>query len=97
MDKQEIVNDVYKKQIWLNKENSPSTSNVVVYDGLVKDYVVGDTYRSTFLSLSDCSKTVKLHIANYDTIEDFIYKLQSLKDIISDFIEHLKQDKNETD
>lgn len=44
---------MYKKQIWLNKENNPSTSNVVAFDGMVKDYIVGDTYRSTFLKISD--------------------------------------------
>lgn len=87
---------MYKKQIWLNKENNPSTSNVVAFDGMVKDYIVGDTYRSTFLKISDCSKTVKLHIANYDTIEDFIDKLQRLENVISDFIEHLKLKKDKT-
>lgn len=87
---------MYKKQIFLSKENSPSTSNVIAFDGIIKDNIVGDTYRRTFLEISDCNHKIKLHVAAYDTTKDFIEKLELLRDTISDFINHLKENKNET-
>lgn len=81
---------MYNKRTWLNKSDSPSLGNVTAFDGDVK-YSEG-TERTTFLSISDCSKTIKL-IRNTENIEDFIDKMKLLKNEIELFINHLeKQD-----
>lgn len=53
------------KQVWLNKESSPSTGNVVAYDGV--SIYKGGTYRNTFLSVSDCYTSALLHKNDVDT------------------------------
>jgi hypothetical protein len=81
---------MYNKRTWLNRENSPSIGSVVVFDGEV-NYSDG-TERTTFLAISDCSKTVKL-IKNTESMGDFINKMELLKAEITLFINHLKQAK----
>lgn len=78
---------VYNKRTWLNKKGSPSLGSVVCFDGEVK-YSDG-TERTTFLAISDCSKTIKL-IKNTESIEDFIQKMKLLKIEIEQFINHLE-------
>jgi hypothetical protein len=82
----------YNKRTWLNKSDSPSLGSVVAFDGEVK-YRDG-TERTTFLAISDCSKTIKL-IKNTEDIEDFTEKMKLLKQEIELFINHLEQT-NET-
>jgi hypothetical protein len=79
---------MYDKRVWLNKDSSPSTGNVVAFDGEVrwKD----EKIRSVFLSVSDCNVSARLHKTDEDTIEDFIEKMKLLKDEIGLFIEYLE-------
>lgn len=77
----------YNKRTWLNKDDSPSLGSVVAFDGEVK--YSDATERTTFLAISDCSKTIKL-IKNTETIDDFINKMELLKTEIELFINHLK-------
>jgi hypothetical protein len=79
---------MYNKRTWLNKNNSPSTGNVVAFDGEVtwRD----EKIRSIFLSVSDCSVSARLHKTDDDTIEDFIDKMRLFKNEIGLFIEHLE-------
>lgn len=79
---------MYNKRTWLNKPNSPSTGNVVAFDGELKSK--DEKYRSTFLSISDCFNSAKLHKADYDSMEDFIYKMKTLRNVIDSFIEYLE-------
>jgi hypothetical protein len=79
----------YNRRTWLNKENSPSNGNVVAFDGMRKDYD-GKEYRSTNLSIGDCHEWVRLHKTEDDTMDDFIDKMELLKNEIQLFIEHLK-------
>ncbi len=78
----------YSKRVWLNDEDSPSTGNVVAYDG-IPEFEEGP-WHSTFLKVSDCHNTVKLHKAEYDTLKDFVKKLKKLRGVIDDFIEFLE-------
>lgn len=78
----------YNKRTWLNKDNSPSLGSVVAFDGEVK--YSDATERTTFLALSDCSKTIKI-IRNTESIEDFIDKMKLLKNEIELFINHLEK------
>lgn len=81
---------MYNKRTWLNKDNSSSLGSVVAFDGEVK--YSDATERTTFLAISDCSKTIKL-IKNTENIEDFIEKMKLLKNEIEQFIKHLENEK----
>ncbi len=78
----------YSKRVWLNDEDSPSTGNVIAYDG-IPEFDEGH-FESLSLKISDCHHTVKLHKAQYDTIEDFIGKMKKLRTVVDEFIVHLE-------
>ncbi len=82
---------MYNKRTWLNKENSPSTGNVVSFDGEVNWH--GENVRNTFLSISDCNNSVRLHRIDDDTMDDFIDKMKMLKSEIESFINYLEINK----
>ena len=79
----------YKSERWLNRETSPSTGSLVCYDGIVKDNE--GEFRSTFVEIKDCNRIVKLHRAEYDTIQDFIDKLKTIESEVHKFIGHLEE------
>lgn len=83
---------MYNKRTWLNKSDSPSLGSVVAFDGEI-EYSNG-TEITMFLAVSDCTKTVKL-IKNTETTEDFIQKMELLKNEIDLFINYLKENQNE--
>lgn len=80
---------MYNKRTWLNKEGSPSTGNIIAYDGVTT--WKGEAIRNTFLSISDCNNSVRLHRIEDDTIDDFIEKMELLNSEIGEFITYLKQ------
>ena len=80
---------MYNKRTWLNKEGSPSTGNIIAYDGGTT--WKGEAIRNTFLSISDCNNSVRLHRIEDDTIDDFIEKMELLNSEIGEFITYLKQ------
>lgn len=82
------MSKVYNKRTWLNKEGSPSTGNVVAFDGEVTWH--DEKIRSIFLSVSDCCVTVRLHKTDDDTVGDFIDKMKLLKNEIELFVKHLE-------
>ncbi len=82
---------MYNKRTWLNKSDSPSTGNVVAFDGLTT--WKGEKIRNTFLSVSDCYSTIRLHPTDDENIDDFINKLEVLKNDITEFIEYLEKNK----
>ncbi len=69
----------YNKRVWLNKTNSPSTGNVVAFDGMTTWRE--EKIRNVFLSKTDD-----------DTIRDFVNKMKLLKDEIQLFITHLEKE-----
>ena len=79
---------MYNKRTFLNKETSPSLGSVTAFDGEVK-YSNG-TERTTFLAITDCSKTIKI-IRNTESMEDYVNKLELLKTEIELFIKQLKK------
>ncbi len=83
-----VMDKSYNRRTWLNKKGSPSTGNVVAFDGEVMWH--GEKYRSMFLSISDCAVSVRLHKTDDDTVEDFIDKMKLLRDEIDCFIEYLE-------
>lgn len=78
----------YSKRTWLNKDGSPSIGNVVAFDG--ETTWKGEKYRNTFLSISDCAVSARLHKTDDDTIDDFIDKMKLLRSEIDEFIEYLE-------
>lgn len=76
----------YNKRVWLNKDDSPSTGSVVAFDDKMKDGT-----QCTFLSVSDCNNSIRLHTTPDDTIEDFIDKMKLLKSEIGLFIDYLEK------
>ena len=79
---------MYNKRTFLNKKKSPSIGSVVAFDGIV-EYSNG-AERTTFLAISDCSKTIKL-TKNTENIKDFIKKMKLLNNEISKFINYLEK------
>ena len=81
--------ETYNKRTWLNKETSPSTGNVICFDGCTTWH--GEKMRNTFLQISDCSWSIRLHKTEDDSITDFVDKLKLLNKEISSFITHLEK------
>lgn len=81
----------YNKRTWLNRDTSPSTGNVVCFDGNTTWH--GENIRNTFLQVSDCNWSVRLHKTEDDTIEDFIEKMKLLRNELDEFILHLEENK----
>ncbi len=79
---------MYNKRTWLNKPDSPSTGNVVAFDGVTA--WKGVNIRDTFLSISDCNNSIRLHKIDDDSTEDFINKMKLLNDEIGLFIDYLE-------
>lgn len=79
---------MYNKRTWLNKENSPSTGNVVAFEGDI--LWKGEKIHSVFLSISDCNVSVRLHKSDEDSVQDFIDKMKILRNEIDLFINYLE-------
>ena len=80
----------YNRREWLNDEKSASTGNVVAFDGII--HWDGRPIRRTFLQVSDCNNSIRLHVTEDDTEQDFINKMIKLRDVIDDFIQYLKNE-----
>lgn len=79
---------MYNKRTWLNKTESSSTSSIVAFDGNVE--YTDKTYRDTFVKISDCKHSIILHKKDSEEMQDFIEKLNLLKNEIELFINYLK-------
>ena len=80
----------FSRRVWLNPEGHASTGSVVVFDGpstwLDKQ---GKPETMRVVEIADCHGKVRLHQAKTDTLEDFAMKVRTLRDVLSDFLEHL--------
>lgn len=81
---------MYNKRTWLNKIDSSFTGNVVAFDGKIT--WKGEPIRNTFLSISDCNNSIRLHPED-DHLSDFIDKMELLHSEIGKFIDYLKTQK----
>ena len=82
---------MYQRRIWLNREDSPSTGNLVCFDGTTTWH--GEVIRNTFLQISDCSWSIRLHKTEDDDIVDFIDKMKLLRNEVDKFISYLEENK----
>lgn len=83
----------YNSRAWLNGPGSPSTGNVVCFDG--ETAYDNGPFRNLFISISDCHNSARLHKTFDESVENFINKLKILRSEIDNFITHLEEE-NET-
>lgn len=86
------VRPTYSKRYWLNPEGHASTGSVVVFDGpstWLDDQ--GNVERMMLVEIADCHGKVRLHQAKTDTRAEFATKVRMLRDVLSEFLEHLDQ------
>lgn len=79
----------YNKRQWLNPEDSPSTGNIVCFDGDTTHN--GNVARNIFVSISDCYNSARLHMTEDDSVEDFVEKITVLRNELTKFISHLNK------
>lgn len=79
---------MFNKRIWLGSKNNAGTGNAVAFAG--KRVWHGKEYKDLFLSIADCSVSVRLHMMQGDTKKDFIKKLKRLRRLVNEFINYLE-------
>ena len=77
----------FKSEAWLNPKDSPSTGSIVCFDGDV-EYTEGEA-PCVFVEIADCHEKIRLHQAHTDTTEQFIAKITTLINSLSEFRHHL--------
>lgn len=85
----------FSRRVWLNPEGHASTGSVVVFDG-VSTWLdeQGKPERALIVEIADCHGKVRLHQAKTDTREEFTTKVRTLRDVLSEFLEHLDKTAN---
>ena len=81
----------YVERKWLNKDDSYSTGSIVVFDGVHKWNEEDKPVRQSWVEISDCHVRARLHRVYEDTAEDFLKKVEDMRDVLARFAEHLKQ------
>lgn len=71
----------YSNRVWLNPHGHSSTGSVVAFHGEAS---------WIFLEIADCRGKVRLHKTDNDTTEQFIEKMEALRNVIDEFIAHLR-------
>ena len=86
----EVKTESFSRRVWLNPIGHASTGSVVVFDGpstWIDEH--GKPERMLLVEVADCHGKVRLHQAKTDTQEEFTKKVRTLRDVLSEFIEHL--------
>jgi hypothetical protein len=79
----------YSDRRWLNPDRHPSTGSVVAYHGESPWDCDGKPGIMTILEISDCHSKVRLHCGDKDTLEEFIKKMETLRNVVDRFIYYL--------
>lgn len=83
---------IYHEREWLNPLGTFADSSISSFHGkriYKNEQKESIEYIDTFLSIKDCYHTVKFHVVD-DDLEGFIKKLETMKQVIDNFINHLK-------
>jgi hypothetical protein len=83
----------YSNRQWLNPEGHPSTGSIVAYHGKAPWKNNKKQTKMTILEISDCHEKVRLHRGDTDSMEEFIWKMKKLRDVVDEFIDHLSHKK----
>jgi hypothetical protein len=81
-----------KKHIELNDKDSSFLANATWFFGEAEWNRKGKKKKDTFLSISDCYNTIRIHTNSHKFKEDkkkFIKKLKKLRDFIDDYISYI--------
>ena len=81
---------MYSRRVWIDEDPSPSTRSVMAYHGPVKYEPWKGDETTTFLKISTCHNQVHIHRTYDETMPQYVEKLELLRDVIDDFIKHLK-------
>ena len=81
----------YSNRVWLNPHGHSSTGSVVAFHGEAS-WINSDGKPSviTVLEIADCHGKMRLHKTDNDTTEQFIEKMEALRNVIDEFIAHLR-------
>lgn len=84
----------YKKIVQLCSDDSPSTSAVVCFDGMVK---LGDGAkgRRTFIEIKSCHDIIRLFKYENDSWPEFAAKLRKLGETCLNFWDYCSQETNQ--
>lgn len=82
----------YSNRQWLNPDGHPSTGSVVAYHGKSPWDRDGKSDVMTILEISDCHSKVRLHRSETDTLESFVKKMETLRDVVDEFVSHLREE-----
>lgn len=85
---------LYNERRWLNEPTISSSGSVVCYHGFCLDEDDEDPYELLFCEIADCHYKVRIHKAVFESRQQFIVKMELLKDSIDSFINHLKKQDN---
>lgn len=78
----------FSSRSWLNKKVDPSTGSLCCYYGPAP---WSQDKQDTYLELSDCHNSVRLHKTKLQTNKDFIKKLKSIRKDVDKFIKFLEE------
>jgi hypothetical protein len=75
---------------WLNSDGSSSTGSIVCFHGKSSwANKHGEQADSTFIEIADCHVKARLHRSEFDTLDDFITKLNLLRSTLDRFHDEL--------
>ena len=81
---------MYNERVWLNDERLASTGNIIAFKG--KTTWNNKIREETFLQLSDCSVSARLHKTEDETTKQFIDKMKLLRNTVDRFINYLNEE-----
>lgn len=75
---------LYCNRVWVNPDDSAATGSIVCYDGFIDNEPV------SFMEIGSCHSKARLHMYKDSNPEEFIDKLELVRNEIDKFIKHLK-------
>ena len=85
---------LYNERRWLNESATSSSGSVVCYNGVCFEENEKEPYELLFCEIADCHVKARLHKTIFESREQFIVKMELLRDSIDSFINHLKKQDN---
>ena len=84
--------DMFNERAWLNPENSGSTGSIVCYDGPAHwADEEGGRENMCFLEVADCHCKARLHLARFDSYDQYLEKIKKMREVINRYIVHLEK------
>lgn len=95
MNKEKCIS-IYSKQEFLNPDESPSVGTISCFIGYFpdKEKQLTEDNLTMWLRLGDCHVISCLHKSDFEYTEDFIKKMEHVRDFVDNFIEKLNDFKN---